>query len=560
MAKEQASQQAEGKGFSLSVIKTLYFLPHALLLFFVALRHFSWIGLSLSLIVLLVTAYFYILKERRQSIEYQAIAVKPPACAHLPALFFADVAALAAIFIPELEENFDLHAFSAAWGHLMAALSAHPSLLAIGGLAFLVAIIILCLSFSKPILSWLNPLALFIFGLFLLLVVFNLNPLEKPWKEIFKYASFCSALAAMVCCLLPWGLAYVISSVSDPGRLMRTENLFLTILLLAIGTIFAIAEKDFWSPVAEKISAQLKSLLGHPLPRWIFLFCLVVFVGFALLMYRYKKERLGCDAHVCAASMLGILLFAALPPRYFIFNGAVGLFFLLGCLYSLHQEKCLKKAFGCINLVFLMALTASLVFIVIFIRFHLYWNMLVSVLFGLLFYRSNKGGNPADHSQANWRLALLCIPLQAAAFAVTRGINALLIGFLAIAAAAACGAFYILTKLLTSAAEQKIAKASVCILLAATCFLAVTRYGSIIRVQPDEDFQEAVVSITPNGKNNRITSSSYRWISLTEPDTAPNAIFQKQTKLSIQPACLVLHSTDQKGLIAVQIVFFPRQF
>ena len=448
-------------------------------------QNYSLWGLIGTVILLLMAFYFLIIKKDS--------AVAAVAC--LPALLFYDVCIFMAISYQDIADNFSFSHL----GYFLTNLRGPCITLFVIGLALNL------FTPKKAGTVWLRGVAKTLMGMALIM---------QNWTEggLFTASFLGEGQTFMEFFLLfsmIWFTVAACSTYADQD--LQARNNWLSTFLLFFLFLFCTVEKGLANRWMGQIGAFMDNLATDTLAWWKIILASAVCGCCAVATYDQKNKVMGVDSVFLMALALGAIVIRVLMTTYFSFNWIVLPFLLVGSVRCLKNEVVQKKTLRLPSWGYLAAQFVMLLLSIHLLVSGLWINLLVLVVYLLIFYTNftKLGDDPLK--PGHWILILTAPAAYAIAYlwSARFSVGALTVILVCLAM---CSAVMLILNRKHPAQRQApvVYKVIVCGLMVLLCLMAAGRHGTKVKITLDKP-GTTTVAVEARGKKNKVESVTCQW-------------------------------------------------
>lgn len=515
--------------------KIVLFLINCLLMLPFIIRNHSIIGIVSSLAILLIL--FFILFKSSEII---------PASAYLPIIIVADVCCYVGVRFELLKLCFDMDALSYFFQGMG---SPCIFLLMIGCALFFVGR-------TKQTLTWLSGIGGTAIGTAIILHGWS----NCDFAALKFYSNGDTLLAILVLSTLLWTILIQFIGMTVPIK--RDANNWIGIFLLVGFLVFCIIEQSYTSVMLPKWKIMILNW-PHTLFSWwrVILATMVLLIGTFLLYTMNGDDGNGLSVDTYALILIALSVFSIkfLMINFFSYNWMCFLIMIVGTLWCMKNDYLERPTLQLNSIMYLSAQFIAFLFTIILLKKGLWINVIVTIVFGAVFYTQYVKKKRTSDINSHWVMILLCIVAEAAAWMCKYRFCIEGFSMIVMVLIVAITAMSIINlRHPNSMKAPDSIRITICVCLAILCLLTMNKFGAKISTKFDSETLKATIEIQPRGKKNEVKSACYYWRDKNGKESSKEVILKNNGEtIAIQDEVLTIITIDVNGVQTTSNYWYP---
>lgn len=379
-----------------------------------------------------------------------------------------------------------------------------------------------------------------------------------------KALSFEGYGASLFTWVLILGVVWTVYSQYTALTMPQNKGYYRLVEILLVAALLTLltAETKYFDGIWSGWASALLELPHSLFAWWKVILATVIMVVGAYIKVDDSGFGFRVDSYALIIGAELVFSIKLMMSNYFPYCWVLLLVLIIGTFkvmindYSNHKETLHLDAASYIVIQYV-------VFIVIFfmLKKGLWINLLISILWGMVFYNEFFVKKKSESNKANWYLTMSCIASEVIAWMWQFRFSIETLLMIALIFGGVFITFWIINKKHpASVTAPDSIRWILCIGMILLCLIAMTKYGTKIKFKEKQDSanQTVTVVIDARGKNNEISEAYYYWRDNYGRKTSEEkAVKGEMSDIHIKDEILTVITTDSHGVRTTSYYWYP---
>lgn len=522
-------------GTSALLNKRILFGLNALLMLIYVFKHKEGIVFGAFAALILLT-YFRVFKGSEDT----------PAVSELPTLILLDTVFMIVPYVKELEQFWQADNIHYYFHNASSPLFVGTST---------ASLFLWIFSRAKGQFRWMTGVAAAIYGTGMVLL--GWSNMKFPGTDFSSYGGVILFVFIIACVL--WIILDYFIVKTVPSRASGTGTIGL--LLFVFFNVMLVYEQTYVSSLLPDLSRYIRGDLPSLFAWWKVILVSIVLLAGIIWLYideGVTSDSLSIDTYALIVILELVLGTKLLMANYSPYGLVVLLLLIAGTMLCMKNDYREKDTFRLHHTDYLIVQAIAAVFAMIMVKNGLWFNILLTLLFGITIYRM-VGYSDFTKNNIFWYVLMIGIAGETVAWlAHYKNSNDSLIMIAMIFAVAFAAMLIINLKQPGGRRSSDTLRKIICGCLAVLCLASMLKNGTKIKTKISDDNNYVIAEVNPVGKKNSVKEAYYTWSNLSgEVTWDETKLSSGENQIMVMDEVLTIVAKDSKGVVTTKKIWYP---